>query len=45
MVKEMANQFATRCFNFEDKDSNPTLGAIKRYLDLFFLELMICQIV
>ena len=41
----MANQFATQvAFNFEEKDSNATLGAINRYLDLFFLKLMICQI-
>ena len=35
--KEMANQFATQvAFNFEDKDSNPTLGAIKRYFRFIF---------
>lgn len=35
--KEMANQFATQVtFNFEDKDSNPTLGAIKRYFRFIF---------
>lgn len=35
--KEMANQFATQvAFNFEDKDSNATLGAIKRYFRFIF---------
>ena len=35
--KEMANQFATQvAFNFEDKDSNPTIGAIKRYIRFIF---------
>ena len=35
--KEMSNQFATQvAFNFEDKDSNPTLGAIKRYFRFIF---------
>ena len=35
--KEMANQFATQiAFNFEDKDKNATLGAIKRYLRFIF---------
>ena len=35
--KEMSNQFATQvAFNFEDKDSNATLGAIKRYFRFIF---------
>ena len=35
--KEMANQFATQvAFNFEDKDGNATLGAIKRYFRFIF---------
>lgn len=35
--KEMSNQFATQvAFNFEDKDSNPALGAIKRYFRFIF---------
>lgn len=35
--KEMANQFATQiAFNFEDKDKNATLGAIKRYFRFIF---------
>lgn len=35
--KEMANQFATQvAFNFEDKDSNATLGAIRRYFRFIF---------
>lgn len=35
--KEMTNQFATQvAFNFEDKDSNATLGAIKRYFKFIF---------
>lgn len=35
--KEMANQFATQvAFNFEDKDNNATLGAIKRYFRFIF---------
>lgn len=35
--KEMANQFATQiAFNFEDKDKNATLGAMKRYLRFIF---------
>lgn len=35
--KEMANQFATQvAFNFQDKDSNATLGAINRYFRFIF---------
>lgn len=35
--KEMANQFATQvAFNFEEKDSNATLGAINRYFRFIF---------
>ena len=35
--KEMSNQFATQvAFNFEDKDSNATLGAVKRYFRFIF---------
>lgn len=35
--KDMANQFATQvAFNFQDKDSNATLGAINRYFRFIF---------
>ena len=35
--KEMANQFSTQvAFNFQGKDSNATLGAIKRYIKFIF---------
>ena len=35
--KDMSNQFATQvAFNFEDKDSNATLGAVKRYFRFIF---------
>ena len=35
--KEMANQYATQdAFNFEEKDSNATLGAINRYFRFIF---------
>lgn len=35
--KEMVNQFSTQiAFNFDDKDSNVTFGAIKRYFKFIF---------
>lgn len=38
--KEMANQFATQvAFNFEEKDSNATLGAINRYFRFIFTKI------